>query len=54
MNTHLIIGSCLLALLSGSAYAIAAIPVPEPGILELLGVGAVAMVIATIRQRKKK
>jgi hypothetical protein len=47
--------SLWLALLSGSAYAVAIPPRPlsEPGILELLGIGAVVALVAAIRRHRK-
>ena len=48
------LGSLFLAFASGSAYAgLAAIPVPEPEILELLAVAALAMIVVGARQRHK-
>lgn len=50
-----IVASLFFALASSSAYAgLAAIPVPEPEILELLAVAAVAMIVVGVRQRHKK
>jgi hypothetical protein len=54
MNRSVVAGSLLLTFASTSAYAITAIPVPEPGVLELLAVGALAMIVVGIRQRRKK
>jgi hypothetical protein len=54
MNRSFVAASLLLTFASTSAYAIFAIPVPEPGMLELLAVGALAMIIAGIRKRHKK
>jgi len=51
MNISSLIGTLFLALASTSAYAVQPIPVPEPGILELLAVGAVAVVLS-LRKRK--
>jgi hypothetical protein len=43
----------LLAFASSSAHAVFAVPVPEPGILELLAVTALAMIVVGLRQRHK-
>lgn len=51
MNISSLIGILFLALVSTSAYAAQPIPVPEPGILELLAVGAVAVALS-LRKRK--
>ena len=55
MNARSLAG-VVLALLSSSVYAGGAVrlPVPEPGVLELLGIGVVAVIIAAIRKRPKK
>ena len=54
MNRSFVAASLLLTLTSTSAYAVITIPVPEPGMLELLAVGALAMIIVGIRKRRKK
>ena len=54
MNRSFVAASLLLTFASTSAYAIATIPVPEPGMFELLAVGALAMIIVGIRKRRKK
>jgi hypothetical protein len=43
----------LLSLASGAAFAGAPPTVPEPGILELLAVGAVVAVVVAMRKRRK-
>ena len=47
--------SLWLVLFSGSAYAVSIPPRPlsEPGILELLGIGAVVALVAAIRRYRK-
>ena len=42
-----------LVLLSGPAAAAVTIPAPEPGVFSLLGIGAVIVLGATIRNRRK-
>ena len=52
MKVYSILGILLLSLASGAVFA--GVPsVPEPGILELLAVGAVAAVVVAIRKRRK-
>ena len=51
MKIHSVLGIVLLSLVSGSAFAGAA--VPEPGILELLSIGAVAALVVALRKRRK-
>lgn len=41
------------ALVAAPAWATVPLPVPEPGILELLAVGAVAGAIVWVRNRRK-
>ena len=55
MKLQSVMGSILLMLASGVAYAGAVPPtaVPEPGILELLSVGAVIGLVVAIRNRRK-
>ena len=43
----------LLAVIPSFAQAGVTAVLPEPGTLELLGIGAVAVVIAAIRSRRK-
>lgn len=42
-----------LLAISGAAYADAAIPLPEPGVLELAGIGALAAIVARLARRRK-
>jgi hypothetical protein len=56
MKMRSVLGILLLSLISGAAFA--GVPndfqnVPEPGILELLSIGAVAAVIVALRKRRK-
>lgn len=54
MKVHSLFGILLLALLPGVALAQAAdFQLPEPGVLELLGLAAVAAVVVRIRNRRK-
>ena len=53
MNAQTLIGFVLLSLASGTALAQQGTPLPEPGVLELLGVGAVAAVAVAVRKRRK-
>jgi hypothetical protein len=49
-----LVGSLLLVIASTSVYAGAVIlPVSEPGMLELLAIGAVAAIVVAIRKRRK-
>ena len=53
---HSALGILLLSLASGAAFAGIATDfqtVPEPGILGLLSIGAVAAVVVAIRKRRK-
>jgi PEP-CTERM motif len=52
MNARLILGLTLVSLASSTALA-GFQQVPEPGILELLAIGAVAGVAIAIRKRRK-
>ena len=48
--------ACLgLSILSvtGVAHADTAIPIPEPGVLELVGIGIVAAIVARLARRRK-
>lgn len=51
MNERLVIGTLLLSL--SSAVAAGSAQLPEPGVLELLAIGAVAAVAMAIRKRRK-
>ena len=44
------VGTCVTA---GAAFATTSLPVPEPGVLELLAAGVVAGVIVWARNRRK-
>jgi hypothetical protein len=52
MNARAILGSLLLSLVSLTAEAGPSV-LPEPGVLGLLAIGAVAGVVVAIRKRKK-
>jgi len=52
VNARTVFGTLLLLLLSGSASA-AITQLPEPGVLELLAIGAVAGVAIAVRNRRK-
>ncbi|HEY3177684.1 MAG TPA: hypothetical protein VGL25_02255 [Casimicrobiaceae bacterium] len=52
MNVQSVLGLILLSVASGAAFA-GVVQLPEPGILELLAVGAVAAVVVAIRKRRK-
>ena len=52
MNARLILGLVLVSLASSTAFA-GFQQVPEPGILELLAVGAAAGVAIAIRKHRK-
>jgi hypothetical protein len=51
------LGNACIALLilsiSGVVWADAVAPVPEPGVLELVGIGAVAVIVARLARRRK-
>jgi hypothetical protein len=53
MSKRFVLGTVLLLLASGSAAGSNPILIPEPGILELLSIGAVVAVVAAIRGRRK-
>jgi PEP-CTERM motif len=53
MNARSTFAMLLLALVSGTASAGGSVQLPEPGILELLAVGAVVGVAIAIRNRRK-
>ncbi len=53
MNARTILGSLLLSLISMTAEAGPSV-LPEPGVLELLAIGAVAGAVIAIRKRRKK
>ena len=53
MNARSILGMLLLLLASGSALAVGIAPLPEPGVLELLAISAIAGVAVAIRKRRK-
>ena len=51
MNERLVIGTLLLSL--SSAAVAGTTQLPEPGVLELIAIGAVAAVAMAIRKRRK-
>jgi PEP-CTERM motif len=53
MAARTIFGGLLLALASGVAFAAAPVQVPEPGVIELLAVGAVVAGLIAARSRRK-
>lgn len=53
MNRRSVLAVVLLSLLPGVTYALATNPLPEPGVIELLAIGAVAGVAVAIRKRRK-
>ena len=53
MNILALIGSLFIGLASTSAFALQPTPVPEPGILELLAVAAVAGIVLAITKPRK-
>jgi hypothetical protein len=53
MTIHSTVGIVLLSLASGAAIAGAVNAVPEPGILELLSIGALVGLVVGIRKRRK-
>jgi hypothetical protein len=50
-STLVILG---LSLVPGVTYALQAAPLPEPGVIELLAIAAVAGVAVALRKRRKK
>lgn len=53
MNVRSALALLSLSLVCGAAYAAASTAIPEPGVLELLAVGAVAGIAVAIRNRRK-
>ena len=53
MNARAILGCLLLSLIPLTASAGPGLPLPEPGVLGLLAIGAVAGVAVWIRKRRK-
>jgi hypothetical protein len=53
MKTKFLLVSLWLALVSGSAHALVTRPLSEPGIFELLGLGAVVALVVAIRRHHK-
>ena len=53
MNLRPTIALLLLSLVPGTALAGGAVILPEPGVLELLAIGAIAGVAIVIRNRRK-
>ena len=53
MNLRSTFALLLLSLLSGMAVAGGTAVLPEPGVLELIGIGAVVAVAFAIRNRRK-
>ena len=53
MNALAIFAILVLSLASGSALAGGTVQLPEPGVLELLAIAAVAGVAIAIRNRRK-
>lgn len=53
MNVRSIFAMILAAFVSGTASAGGIVALPEPGILELLAIGAVVGVAIAIRNRRK-
>jgi hypothetical protein len=43
----------LILSITGVALADAAVPLPEPGVLELVGIGAVVAIVAKLARRRK-
>ena len=53
MNRVIVAVTC--ALVGSTAYAgVDVIPVPEPGVLELLAIGGVLAAVIALRNRRKK
>ena len=53
MLARTIFGGLLLALVSGVAFAAASVPLPEPGVIEVLAVGGVVAGLVAARARRK-
>ena len=53
MSVRSALGAFLLFCTSGASWAAGAAPLPEPGVLELLAVSAVAGIAVAIRNRRK-
>ena len=53
MNARSAFAMILVALASGTASAGGLVAIPEPGILELLAIGAVVGIAIAIRNRRK-
>ena len=53
MNGQSLLAVVLLSVASGVTYAQQGAPLPEPGVIELLAIGAVAGVAVAIRKRRK-
>jgi hypothetical protein len=53
MNARLAFAVVLLSLVPGVTFALAVTPLPEPGVIDLLAIGAVAGVAIAIRNRRK-
>ena len=54
MKMRSVLGILFLSLMSGAASAgVPDFQIPEPGILELLSIGAVAAVVVALRKRRK-
>lgn len=50
---HKVIGTLVAAAATTPAWATVSLPVPEPGVLELLAAGAIAGAIVWARNRRK-
>jgi hypothetical protein len=53
MNKRAAFAILLLSLVPGLSFAIGGVPLPEPGVLELLAIGAAAGIAVAIRNRRK-
>ena len=53
MNTRASFAILLLYVVPGVSFAIGGVPLPEPGVLELLAIGAAAGIAVAIRNRRK-
>ena len=52
MNTF--VAALILSALPATAFAVfSSTPLPEPGVLELVGIGGVVLVVARLLRRKK-